>query len=415
MDIKFRKNIAALLILQKANYILPFVVIPYLTRTLGPDNFGKISFIQAVINYFVLFTDFGFNMSATQHVALSRNNIDELSKIFWTTTFSKMLLAIVSFFLLLCLILAIPEMRSSFFLYMIGFFVVLQSLFSPTWFFQGIEKTQWIIPISVIPRAVSILLVFVFIKTSNDFTAALFIQSFVCFIMTIIITVIFFLRKKLIKWYVPKIAEIKNALDDGWHLFLSTAAISLYTTSNTVLLGIIANDKMVGYFVAADKLIKGVQSLTFTIGQAAYPRMTIYAKESKEKALAFLKKCYKIMSISGLVCSIFLFLFADILIRIVFGAQYLPSKALLQIMSPAPFIVILSYVFGILGLLPFGLKKTYSTIYIITGLASIAFTIPLAFYYNMYGICVSVILTEIFITIVTYSALKRNNINLSLI
>ena len=64
-----RKNILSLFVLQGANYILPLVTIPYLVRVLGPANFGRIAFAQAFIQYFVMLTDYGFNLSATRDIA----------------------------------------------------------------------------------------------------------------------------------------------------------------------------------------------------------------------------------------------------------------------------------------------------------------------------------------------------------
>ncbi len=65
-----RKNVAALYGVQIASYAAPLVTLPWLTRTLGPSGFGQVSFCMAVTNYFVLFADYGFNLSATRQIAV---------------------------------------------------------------------------------------------------------------------------------------------------------------------------------------------------------------------------------------------------------------------------------------------------------------------------------------------------------
>jgi polysaccharide transporter, PST family len=41
------KNIAYLLITQGANFILPLITLPYITRVVGPENYGLIEFATA--------------------------------------------------------------------------------------------------------------------------------------------------------------------------------------------------------------------------------------------------------------------------------------------------------------------------------------------------------------------------------
>lgn len=413
MDKKLGGNIAALVILQKANYILPFIIVPYLTRVLGPGNFGKISFVQAVINYFLLVTDYGFNFSSTQQIAKYGKDKKKMSEVFWTTTFSKMLIGLTGFILLVIALSVIPQLKKDAILYVIAYSVVLQSIFFPVWFFQGIEKNSYLIPIAILPKVVSLFLVFIYVKGTDDYIPALIIQSVVTFIISAVISIFILCKKQLVQWYFPSFAEIKATITEGWHFFLSTAAISLYTISNIVILGVLSNDRTVGYFVAADKLVKGVQSLIFSIGHAAYPRINVYITEGKEKAALFLRTCVNLMGASGLVASLGLFIFAELIIGIVFGLdQYGPSVNLLRIMSVTPFVVSVSYALGILGMLTFGLKKRLSYIYLITGILSLALTIPVTYFFSMQGTAWCIVIIEIFVTLALLAELKNNGIRL---
>nr|WP_269459748.1 oligosaccharide flippase family protein [Dialister massiliensis] len=54
------ENIFSMLTLRGLEYILSFLLVPYMLRTLGPTNYGAIAFMQSVVAYFNLFIDFGF-------------------------------------------------------------------------------------------------------------------------------------------------------------------------------------------------------------------------------------------------------------------------------------------------------------------------------------------------------------------
>ena len=55
-----------------AKFVLPLIITACLTRRLGPDAYGVISYLTPVMGYFILLFDFGFNFSATKKIAQHR-------------------------------------------------------------------------------------------------------------------------------------------------------------------------------------------------------------------------------------------------------------------------------------------------------------------------------------------------------
>jgi polysaccharide transporter, PST family len=75
-------NIASLCVLQGLNYLVALVVLPYLVRVVGIGTYGLAAFSQSFAQYFVLFTDYGFNLSATHSIAQNIGNIRAIKKTF---------------------------------------------------------------------------------------------------------------------------------------------------------------------------------------------------------------------------------------------------------------------------------------------------------------------------------------------
>jgi PST family polysaccharide transporter len=103
---RFLKNFFSLAILQGLNYILPLLTLPYLIRVLGAEKFGLLAFATAIIGYFIVLTDYGFNFTATREVSLNIENNEKLNEIFSSVMIIKFMLFIISLFLLTILVIA---------------------------------------------------------------------------------------------------------------------------------------------------------------------------------------------------------------------------------------------------------------------------------------------------------------------
>ena len=67
-----KKNFLYSSILATANYIFPFILFPYVSRVLGVENNGKCSFIDSIVNYFILFSMMGVSIMGIREIAAHR-------------------------------------------------------------------------------------------------------------------------------------------------------------------------------------------------------------------------------------------------------------------------------------------------------------------------------------------------------
>lgn len=415
MDLILKKNFSYLFLLQNVNYIIPLLLLPYLTRTLGADNFGRISFAQAFVTYFIMLTDFGFNTSSTQEVVRVRDDRKALSKVFWSTTFTKLFFAILSFFLFAILILVVPKLQLANILLLIAFTGVISTILFPVWLFQGLEKMSYITWLNVLPRILVLICTFIFVKQKSDYTMALSIQAIGTLLSAIACSILIF-KQKTVSFYLPQLSDIQSTITESWHIFASSVATNIYTTTNTVVLGFLSSDATVGIFSASEKIIRAIISIFSSISQVTFPRINTYYKQSKELALQFGSKVFRYAAAATFVIGILLLMFAPFIVKVLFGIpQYAETVIILRISSFIPFFAICNNILAINLFITFGLKRYLVKIIGAGGAFSLLLIVPAVLYYQARGVAVVATLTEVIIAILLLIVIRKHQIKLQLI
>jgi len=393
----FLKNGISLTFLQFSNYLFPLITLPYLTRILGPEKFGLISFSQAFIQYFVLFTDYGFNLSATREISINRYNNIKVSEIFSSVLIAKILLFFISFFILIFITFYFKKFREDLCLYYFTFGFVIGQVLFPIWFFQGIENMKYIALINIWAKIFFTILIFVFIKKSSDYIYVPLINS-IGFILSGIIGLYVAIKKFNIKLFIPDISSIIEQANKGKHIFASTLFISVYTNSNIFLLGFFASDKVVGYYSLVEKIVRIIIYFYTTITQVFYPYISFLFKNERNKILPFIRKIILITLIYGGFFYLFVFLLSNRILYILGGGDFILSQRILILLAPLVIIIPLNHVLANLLMLPLKLDKYYFYIYLIQGLLGLGVSFTFLNYINnsAYALVYSNLIVESF-------------------
>lgn len=405
------RNFSSLTIIQISNYIFPLITFPYLVRVLGPEKFGLIHFAIAFIAYFGTLVDYGFTLSATREISLHRENKEELSKIFSSVIIIKLMLVVLSIFILIPVVSVFSKFSDNSLVYYLTFISVIGQALYPIWFFQGIEQMKYLLYITVSSKAASVVLIFILVTSPDHLLTVIIINSGAALLMGLsgIIVVVFHFKIRL---KLQSSSLLKYHFFEGGYIFLSTAAINIYTTTNIFLLGIFTNDSIVGYFSAADKIRIAVQSTFSTISQTIYPRLSKQFEESKREAVKFVGKIlYGVGSLVFILCLIIV-IFAKDIIAIILGPGYEPSVILLQILGFLPFIIFLSNISGIQTMLNLGYKKEFTKILAQAALLNTLLALVLIQLFAATGTAVSMLITEIFVTVTMIIFLNKKEIKI---
>jgi PST family polysaccharide transporter len=201
-------------------------------------------------------------------------------------------------------------------------------------------------------------------------------------------------QRGAVKWIRPTLTDLGSTLRGGWHLFLSTAAISLYSTTNVVLLGFVAGDAAVGYFSGAEKLTRAATGLMSPVSQSFYPRISRLMVESPARAFELIRRLLRIQGLLGALISLLLAGAAPLLVRLLYGPAFSATVEAVRLLSPLPLLITLSNVLGVQTMLPLRMQRTVSTILILTGGVNVVMLYVLARLFSTAGACVSVVVAE---------------------
>lgn len=392
------ENIFSMVTLRAMEYIISFALVPYLLRVLGPAQYGAIAFMQGIIGYFNLFITYGFNMTAPRNIAQAEKK--DISVLF-STYFGCMVLlwaaVTILFFLGYVLLKAILFIHIDLPLFFAVYTSVIGLVIFPIWYFQGIQQMRYITILNMIGRISTMVLIFILVKSPDDYVLAAFLQSCTSMFAGILCwKVIHDMSPGIL--HRPVWKNMKVAYKEGWQIFLSTLAINLYTTSDVVILGILTNNTIVGYYSGADKLINCIKRGVGAVNDAVYPYISKMMKESYEKGIHFLKKQLLVYTICGFIGGIALYILSPWVIPVLLGRQYLPSIGPLQIMAFVPLVVAMSNVMGYETMLPLGMEKIFSKVLIAASVFNLIIIYPLISWDGANGTALAVLATETFVT-----------------
>lgn len=363
MNSRLFSNTIMLYILTFSNYLFNFITVPYQTRVLGPIIYGKIGFAVSLMIYFQLFLDFGFLLSATEEVAQHRDDPKRLSHIFTCVSACKLLLILLSSIVLLFLCSSVGRFKEDVSLYVLYFISIAVNSFLPDFLYRGLEEMKAITIRTVLIKLFFTLMIFLCLRQKE--------QYLIIPILNVIgnsgalLGVYWHLSKKMgITLCGVKIKDILEALKRSSFFFYSRIASTIYSATNTFILGIFygTESPVVGYYTSADKLITTGKQAISPVTDSLYPYMV------KNKDFKLIKKILIIFLPILTIGCIIVAVFAEPICVLLFGKAFRGAGTYLRLLAPVVWCAFPGMLFGFPVLSPVGLAN-YANISNVIGAA----------------------------------------------
>lgn len=401
------KNMATLGGLQAVNFALSLALIPYLTRSLGVESWGRVAFVQLVINYLMWFCNWSLYLSATRKVAEFRADPSKLSEILITNWAAQFVLTAISMAALVVLFVFVPFFSKERLLYTISLGLLLGNTLCPFWFLNGMEKMREVAFIQIVSKVAAIPFVFLFVRASSDAGTYLLINAG-CAVAFGVLTAIWIKKKYLLSFQLPTVKKISAELKEGGELFLASLCANLNGSVVPAVLGVVGGPIALGYYNLAERA-RGAAIVTLhPITAALFPRMCHLYSSDVDEASRLAVRTGLIVGVSAAIVSIGLYLFSAEIVLLLGGEKFAGAEVALKWLAATPFLTAISSFGTHQIIIPAQQGRFYYVLTIKALALTTALAIPAVYWNGAEGASIAVFIGELFFAVSVYVYLVKN-------
>lgn len=388
-------NVLLNMIKQVMQIIFPIITIPYITRILLPENYGKINTGNSLISYISLIAGLGISSYAIREGSLVRDEKEKLNT-FSNQVFSiNILSTIISYVILAAIMFLVPHYQEYRLLLAIQGVAVLFTTLGVDWI-NSIEEDYLYLTIRYIAlHIISLVLMFIFVKKPEDYyiyAAITLVTSAGANLMNI--------------FYIRRYVKIHLTLNINWQkhlipiltLFGNSVAMTIYVSSDITMLEIFKGATEVGIYSVATKIYSIVKQILNAILVVSIPRLTSYMGNNDTNGFTVLGK--KILSaLITLMCPLIvgIIIFRTEAIKLVGGSEYIRGANSLFILTLAVVAAILATFFSGCVLMTLRKEKYILKGTVISAIINVGLNFLLIPLLGSDGAAITTLISEIFV------------------
>jgi PST family polysaccharide transporter len=297
-----------------------FFVFGYLARILGPERYGSLEFVLAIMVLFSLVVDFGLGHYGTREIARNGKAQEHFREI----TGLRLMLAAAAYAALLILVFTLnktAEIKQLLAVFGISLFagpLLLQ------WFFQAHDQMAFAAMASMARQLSFAGLVLLFFRAHTPLLTIGVIECIsVLTVGAFCLALMHFRMSIPIEW---PVLRWKPALQRHWHHVLPIGLNELAWASMwyfaTVMLGFLFTDQSLGWFGAAHRVLMALHTFVFLYFFNLLPSISRCAGQPHETLRALMKRSVGLTAWTSLYSALLLTLFSGFVMTRAFGGKF---------------------------------------------------------------------------------------------
>ena len=384
--------------------LTPLITAPYISRVLKADGVGAASFVASVVQYFIIFSDFGTGIHGPREISYSRDDLEKRSIVFWETFCLRLFNSVIALAVYFSMIgIFVKSYRLVFLIYAIN---IINTGIDVAWLFSGLEEFGKIIFRNLLVRLADIAFVFTFIKSQSD------LPLYVCGYS------MFTILGSIVMWrdvpaYVKRVSlksirpfhDIRTILS----LFLPTIATQIYTVLDKSMLGWLTEGTFEnGYYEQSMKLSKITLALVTSLAGVMIPRIGyLFEKNDHERIREYMYRSYSFVWFMSAALCFGLIGISDNFVPWFFGTGYDKVAGLLKISSFLIIIIGFGSVNGGQYLIPTRRQNLFTYSVMAGAVINFTMNIFLIRMYQSYGAMFASVVAEIAVTSTEFWLIRR--------
>lgn len=337
-------------------FIFPLITFPYISRVLGTEQLGKYNFSNSFVSYFILLADFGVKTYAVREGAKIRSDKEKITKFSGEIFSINLWMTFISYACLISILSFWTKMQGYKELISILSLQIIFITLGRSWLFHIYEDFLFIAFRNILFQIVSMIVILCAVKESEDVFEYAIIVTAVA-IGNEVLNV--FISKKYCKIQILHNINKKH-IKPLIYLLSTSVSITIYQSSDIIMLGIMGTDYNVGIYSVSVKIYNILKQLVAAILFVTIPRFSVYL--SKKLYFEFQNLFIKVFNTLTLILfpiSIGLIMVCRETVLLVAGINYKESALSLALLSFAMIFNLYTYMLGYCVLLPNGEEKYF--------------------------------------------------------
>jgi O-antigen/teichoic acid export membrane protein len=407
---KLSVNIASLASVQVANYLLPLLTVPYVSRLIGPERLGLLNISLGYNHYFVLLISFGFDLSVVRLVAIHRDDNAYISRLFSEVITAKFMLFLVSIALFAGLAAWIPSFREHLWLNLVTCCYCLGTVLFPQWLYQGMEDLSRVALFNLIGKTIFTVGILFLIRTPDDYVYQNLAMSSGHIVVSLIALTMAMHRYQL-RYQFPNWRLLYNRYREGITLFCSTVVVTLYSSSHILLISFVSTAYAAGVFSAAGRLEAIIRTfISLALNQALFPVIAKAFGQHTEQGLTMVRRIAPILVVGTVLVSLFILVSAPVLVRVLYGNRFTDSVVVLRIISVLPILLSLNSLMGMHTLLNLRMDRAYFSLTAGVSVLGCGLAYLATSHYGAIGAASAWVTTELIVVVAFYVYLRSQGV-----
>jgi O-antigen/teichoic acid export membrane protein len=317
-------QMAELSLAQVAIFAFPFIFAVVCARSLGPANYGVVSFYTALTAFLGMFIEFGFDSIGVREVhAMDRRQAPD--QVMWNVTVAKLMVCVATCSVAVPLLLVTRSSAEASMSYAMLVYLIAFAL-DTSWYLRSLELMRSLMFVAAVSRLAGIVLLISVVSGHNDMAAAMWTYTFVAWANAVMGWLIM-CKLRIVGKPRFEVAHLRSLLGSGASIVVGNLCGASLTSGGIALLGVFAHPVLTGAANMALRIRTAGQATLLPLVQLGFVRLSVRAGSDPAGAVAVGRRLFYLQMACSLAVALLIILNADRIVAFAYGLPVAPEPA----------------------------------------------------------------------------------------